>query len=186
VAAGLSGCVFSDPTTLAKVHSIVRELVGQQPGKYQLMSAENFVDSVIELLHIRRIRDELSAKINIADGNNLQDLKRLAALDRYERYAYTNRRRASNMLQSKEGKRRSALLLPKRTQFSKKTTTAHRLRDIFRQGAARRLEFGASALVRNHFAVVRQASRRHQFYAASELGYRAQRRGNDVSQRVAR
>jgi hypothetical protein len=81
VAAGLSGCVFSDPTTVAKVHSIVRELVGQQPGKYQLMSAENFVDSVIELLHIRRIRDELSAKINIADGNNLQDLKRLAALD---------------------------------------------------------------------------------------------------------
>ena len=91
---GLSGPVLSDFPTLAKVALIVSEVAGEQATEDQLTSAADFARAQIELLRIRVIRTKQLAKINLHDGNNynIQDLRQLAALDRYERYALTKRR----------------------------------------------------------------------------------------------
>jgi len=91
---GLSGPARSDPMTLAKVDDIAHVLAGEQATEDQLTSVADFTRAQLELLRIRSIRTELLAKIDPND-NNLQELQRLAALDRYERYALTKRRRAS-------------------------------------------------------------------------------------------
>jgi hypothetical protein len=54
----------------------------------------------MELLRIQAIRSDQFAKVDLSDGSNLREIERLAALDRYERYALTKRRRASKELQS--------------------------------------------------------------------------------------
>jgi hypothetical protein len=90
---GLSGPLLPAPPTLTKVHSIAGELTG---------AAADFALAHIDLLRIRAIRTEQFAKVAPNDGSNLnkKELIRLAALDRYERYALTKRRRASRELQS--------------------------------------------------------------------------------------
>jgi hypothetical protein len=91
---GLSGPARSDPMTLAKVDDIAHVLAGEQATEDQLTSVADFTRAQLELLRIRSTRTELMAKIDLND-NNLQELRRLVALDRYERYALTKRRRAS-------------------------------------------------------------------------------------------
>src|ERR1700722_20127412 len=91
---GLSGPARSDPMTLAKVDDIAHVLAGEQATEDQLTSVADFTRAQLELLRIRSTRTELTAKIDLND-NNLQELRRLVALDRYERYALTKRRRAS-------------------------------------------------------------------------------------------
>jgi hypothetical protein len=93
---GLSGPVLPDPAGLAKVNLIAVGLAGEQASEDRLTSAEDVAHAQVELLRIRSIRTEQLAKMNPIESNcyNIQELKRLAALDRYERYALTKRRRA--------------------------------------------------------------------------------------------
>jgi hypothetical protein len=58
----------------------------------RLTSATDFGRAQLVLLRIRSTRTELLAKIDLNDN---KELRRLAALDRYERYALTKRRRAA-------------------------------------------------------------------------------------------
>jgi hypothetical protein len=46
---------------------------------------------------VRAVRARMLAAVNLETGNP-QELKRLLALDRYERFAHTKRRRASSKL----------------------------------------------------------------------------------------
>jgi hypothetical protein len=89
-----------DPATSDKVNSIGRELTGQQASENRLTSAEDLARAQAELIRIRSIRMEHLAKVDLNDCT-LEEMKRLAALDRYERYALTKRRRASQALRSK-------------------------------------------------------------------------------------
>lgn len=89
---GLSGPVKLDPATSAKVDAIVHALAGENPSDDRLTSAADFARAQFQLLIIRSTRTELMTKF---DPKNLQELRRLAALDRYERYVLTKRRRAS-------------------------------------------------------------------------------------------
>ena len=91
---GLSGPVPLDSVTSAKADAIARALAGEQATEDRIMSAATFARAQLELLRIRSIRAERLAKIDL-NGNNLEELRRLAALDRYERYALTRRRQAS-------------------------------------------------------------------------------------------
>ena len=61
------------------------------------MWATEVAEAQLELLRIRAVRGELMAKVDLASGD-LDQLQRLAALDRYERLAHTKRRRASRKL----------------------------------------------------------------------------------------
>jgi hypothetical protein len=91
---GLSCPLRFDPVTSAKADAIAWALIGEEAGEEELTSAAEFARAQLELLRIRSTRTELLAKIGL-DFNKTQELRRLAALDRYERYAHTKRRRAS-------------------------------------------------------------------------------------------
>jgi hypothetical protein len=58
------------------------------------MAAAEVAQAQLELLRIRAVRAELMAMVDLGSVN-LEQLQRLAALDRYERFAHTKRRRAS-------------------------------------------------------------------------------------------
>jgi hypothetical protein len=100
---GLSGPLLPDPITSAKLDWIAGEVAGDQASDHQKAEAQDFARAQVELLRIRSIRSEQLAKIDLDDctHGNLQELKRLASLDRYERYALTKRRRSSRGLRSK-------------------------------------------------------------------------------------
>ena len=91
---GLSGPVPLDSATSAKLDAIAHGLAGEKASEDRLTSAADFARAQLELLRIRSIRAERLAKIDL-NGNNLEELRRLAALDRYERGAFTKRRKAS-------------------------------------------------------------------------------------------
>ena len=95
---GLSGSVPLDHSSVAKVSLIARELAGEQATQARLVSAAEFASAQMELVRIRAIRTGRFAEIVASDESNLKLLKHLAALDRYERYALTKRRRASQKL----------------------------------------------------------------------------------------
>ena len=91
---GLSRPVPCDSATSAKVDATARVLAGEQATEDRLTSAADYMRAQLELHRIRSIRTERLARIDL-DDNNLEGLWRLSALDRYERYALTRRRRAS-------------------------------------------------------------------------------------------
>jgi hypothetical protein len=83
-----------DPLTFAKVDALAHTLAGKQADQEDLMSAAAFAEAQLELSRIRATRTALIAKIDFLE-TDMQELRRLLALDRYERYAHTKRRRAS-------------------------------------------------------------------------------------------
>ena len=88
---------LSCPLDLAmseKADAIARLLAGKGANDEQLTSTMQVAHAQVELLQIRRVRAELMAAIDVACCDPHQ-LRRLVALDRYERYAHTKRRRAS-------------------------------------------------------------------------------------------
>jgi hypothetical protein len=99
---GLSRPLSSDPATSAKVDWIVGEVAGEQASDRQKTEAQDFARAQVELLRIRSMRSDQLAKIDLNDctHGNMRELKRLVALDRYERYALTKRRRSSRGLGS--------------------------------------------------------------------------------------
>jgi hypothetical protein len=98
---GLSGPMPLDLPSAATVNFIALELAGEYATEDRLISAAHFASAQMELFRIRAIRSDQYAKVDLFNTNNLKELKRLAAIDRYERYALTKRRRASKQLQSK-------------------------------------------------------------------------------------
>jgi hypothetical protein len=96
---GLSGYIPLDLHS-AEVNLIARELAGEHATADRLASATDFAGAQMELLRIREIRTDQFAEVDINGLSNLRQLQRLAALDRYERYALTKRRRASKKVQS--------------------------------------------------------------------------------------
>jgi hypothetical protein len=94
---GLSAPLRLDPATSVKAAAIARALVDDGASEEQLASAAEFAEAHLELLRIRALRHELAASIDLCPSP--QALHQLAALDRYERYAHTRRRRASGKLQ---------------------------------------------------------------------------------------
>jgi len=99
---GLSGAMPLHLSSAAKVNLIAREFASEHAMEDRLASAAHFASAQTELIRIRAIRTDQFAKVDLNDISNLKELERLAALDRYERYALTKRRRASKKLKSIE------------------------------------------------------------------------------------
>jgi hypothetical protein len=95
---GLSGPMPLDLPSAAEANLIARQLAGEHAMPDRLESATDFASAQAELLRIRAIRTDQFAKVDLSDCSNFRELERLAALDRYERYALTKRRRASKKL----------------------------------------------------------------------------------------
>jgi hypothetical protein len=80
----------------SEVHAIARALTSEGISEHWA-SAVDFASAQLELLDIRAIREGMLLGVGIEDMNT-QQLRRLASLDRYERYSQTRRRRASDKL----------------------------------------------------------------------------------------
>jgi hypothetical protein len=94
---GLSLPLRLDIKTSAKADAIGRALARDHASEAQRVAATEVAQAQMELLRIRAVRAELTAMVDVASGN-LKQLTRLVALDRYERFAHTKRRRASRKL----------------------------------------------------------------------------------------
>ena len=78
----------------AKADAIARALTGEDANEEKLRSAAAFAAAQLELKRIRLSRADLIAKVDL-NHPDIHELQRLVALDRYDRYAHTKRRRAS-------------------------------------------------------------------------------------------
>ena len=94
---GLSCPLQLDPVASAKAGAIAHRLVGEQASEERLNSAAEFALAQLELLRIRTARAELMATFEIGSVD-AQRLRRLLALDRYERSAVGRRRGAWHKL----------------------------------------------------------------------------------------
>jgi hypothetical protein len=83
-----------DPATSAKADAITQALMGEDPNEEKLRSAAEFAAAQLRLQRIRSVRADSIAKVDI-HRPDLHEMRRLVALDRYERYAHTKRRRAA-------------------------------------------------------------------------------------------
>jgi hypothetical protein len=100
---GLSRSEPPDPSFVAKAHAIARALIIDAPAiGDRLKAAQDVVHAQLELSRIQTIRAEQWKKINLNEGpdENTKAIKRLASLDRYDRYELTRLRRASKALRS--------------------------------------------------------------------------------------
>ncbi len=94
---GLSLSLRLDMATSEKADTIARLLTRGQADAEQLTAATEVAQARFELLRIRTVRARLMAEVDLTSGN-LEQLRRLAALDCYERFAATKRQRASHKL----------------------------------------------------------------------------------------
>ena len=99
---GLSDTLRLDPLISAKINALAHALVGQQAGEHLLISAANFAQAQLQLLRVGAVRTELMAEIELSDVSS-HALRRIAALDRYELYSLTMRRRAFKNLEAGKG-----------------------------------------------------------------------------------
>lgn len=81
-----------------KVDAIALALIGEGTAEEQVTSAAEFAEAQLEPLRIRAVRAEMMRDIDLGLAKT-QDLRCLVALDRYEQFAHTRRRRASHKLQ---------------------------------------------------------------------------------------
>jgi hypothetical protein len=91
---GLSCPLRLDPVASAKADAIARALIGEDGNEEKLRSAAEFAHAQLELQRIRSTRVDLMAKVDL-NKPDMHELQRLVALDRYERYAHTKRRRTA-------------------------------------------------------------------------------------------
>jgi hypothetical protein len=83
-----------DPVMSAQADAIARALIVGDPNEEKLRSAAEFAAAQLELQRIRSKRADLMAKVDLSQPD-IRQLQRLVALDRYERYAHTRRRRTA-------------------------------------------------------------------------------------------
>lgn len=94
---GLSLPLRLDPAASSKASAIVSALVGHEASEEKLAAATELAGAQLDLLRIRAVRAQLMTEFDPASAN-LKQLRRLAAFDRYERFAATRRRRATRKL----------------------------------------------------------------------------------------
>jgi hypothetical protein len=90
---GLSCPLRLDCATSERIEALTRLLVGEGRSE-QLGAAAEIAEAQLELLRVRAVRREMHGEID-PNRCNIQQLRRLAAIDRYERLAHTRRRLAS-------------------------------------------------------------------------------------------
>lgn len=96
---GLSFGMARDDLTSRKIDALARALVHDDNDGQQLFLATSMAIAQVNLLHIEKTRTDMMDALEGRDSDSAR-LRRVAALDRYERYARTKRRRASEQLEA--------------------------------------------------------------------------------------
>jgi len=94
---GLSLPLTLDTEMAAKADLIRQSLVAEQAKPTQVVAAIEFAQAQLDLLRIRAVRRQMMAVPDLVSGD-LTHLRRLVALDRYERRALARRYDASSKL----------------------------------------------------------------------------------------
>jgi hypothetical protein len=94
---GLACPLPVDRPTSERIEALTRLLIGEGPSEKQVAAVAEFATAQLDLLRIRAVGREIDGRIDL-DLCEKQELRRLAALDRYQRLAHTRRRRASYKL----------------------------------------------------------------------------------------
>jgi hypothetical protein len=94
---GLSLPLTADPVASMKAHQMAQMLVPEGADDMQVMAAVEMAQAHAQSLRIAAVRSKLLANLDFASAN-LTQVRRLAALDRYERQALTRRRQAARKL----------------------------------------------------------------------------------------
>ena len=95
---GLSLPVEMDAAEEVRHRALVAALAGEKADGDRKPAIAEMAQAQLELLRIRKVRAETLARVDL-ERIGPQVLKRVIALDRYERYAHGKRRRASRKLQ---------------------------------------------------------------------------------------
>lgn len=98
---GLSLPLQCNSETAAKAAVLARALVEEAGGEAWSEYAAEYAQAQLEIERVQSIREEMMGTLAI-DQREIETLKRLATLDRWERYALTKRRRAGRKLQGAE------------------------------------------------------------------------------------
>ena len=93
---GLSGPLPLHLVASSKVDEIARALTTEDVWASD--AAIKFAKAHVELLHIRAVRAQMLLGVDLASATAAL-VKRVVALDRYERYAHTKRRQAASNLE---------------------------------------------------------------------------------------
>jgi hypothetical protein len=91
---GLSLPMEMDADVSAKIEALVEALASNNPDSDRQLAITEIAHAQLELLRIRKVRAHMLAGAKVEEGDP-KVLQRLLALDRYERYAHTKRRRAT-------------------------------------------------------------------------------------------
>jgi hypothetical protein len=94
---GLSLPPIRDATTIAKLEELMTMIGRDEFDDQRLSAANGAASAVLDQIRIRQVRMTMLEKIDFETAPSEQ-LRRLLALDRYERRAMTKRRRASAKL----------------------------------------------------------------------------------------
>jgi hypothetical protein len=95
---GLSCPMPTDLVTAEKLEGIAGALTDESSGAEQQQAAIEFARAQLERMRIAQVRNQLLLEIDFGNAD-LEQLKRLTALDRYDRFADTARRRACRRLE---------------------------------------------------------------------------------------
>jgi hypothetical protein len=91
---GLSLPTEMDADELAKFHTLEAALTSDSADEDRQRAVAEMAQAQLELLRVRKVRAATLAAADL-ESSDPKALQLLRALDRYERYAHTKRRRAS-------------------------------------------------------------------------------------------
>ena len=94
---GLSLPLTADPVAAMKAGQIEQLLAPEAADDLQVVAAVEMAQAQVQLLRVAAVRRKLIAGLEVGSVN-LNQVRRLAALDRYERQALVRRRRAARKL----------------------------------------------------------------------------------------
>jgi len=98
---GLSLPLTADPAASMKARQMAQMLVPESADDMQMMAAVEVAQAHTQLLRVAAVRSKLVANLDFASAN-LKQVRRLAALDRYERQALTRCRQAARKLSASD------------------------------------------------------------------------------------
>lgn len=98
---GFSLGLALDPASIRRVNSLKRKLLGEDANQDMERAAEEFARAQVHISRIRKVQSEALAELARApEGDQAKAIRRLGALDRYERYAFTMRERAQRAFEN--------------------------------------------------------------------------------------
>jgi hypothetical protein len=98
---GFSLGLSLDPASIRRVNSLKEKLLGNGAGKDLQRAAEEFAQAEALIASIRKAQSKALAElVKVPERYDFNALRRVGAMDRYERYARTLRERAQHVLEN--------------------------------------------------------------------------------------